>query len=510
MNFYEGTVAKLQHSDMWWIERKNSFLRGEPQEAFSCGQAVTVRDRLGSGESDGVPLWYELKSEIGELVVKSTGQRIHYAAHTRANTKLDRAAILAALGISAVESDVVFDTNLGDSAEKKDSEIFGLVNPLNVEMLFEASGQKIAAGDIVQIFDESLELSSGYPNTLMTNIGIRTAAMEFRFKEFFNLVLKHYPQSKKANIATFDEIWLGIGGEHKKVGWKKFPPAFGPKIGILTGNSPESGLMLWADFLEFYRGLFRRTTDVMMPEVMIQSSPSMGLTMELAEREPWIRANILADVATLLDGGCKIVTVACNTSIYFTKEIRALCEQSDAIFISIAEACVPMIRKGVEKSKLISDTGGGISKNIGLIGIGSVIDFDDGFSGYSSVLEGEEFQFHPSNGEELAWKIKDIGSDEKRINKALSDFRKMVREEFSEVAVVVLALTEVSIVYRQHIAKMPSKQPDLRVYIDPLHELSRELVRRYLEIGYRKSEVCQIPVDYPVEQQLQELVFSIS
>lgn len=509
MDFYEGTVAKLRSSDIWWVERENSHRAGEPQEARSCGQAVTVRNRLGSSESEGVPLWYELKSEIGEIVVESTGQRTYYAAHTRANTKLDRTAILDALGIRAIEAEVSFNTDLGGAAEKKDSELFGLVNPLNVELLFAAAGRLAPAEEIVQVFDESLKLSSGYPNTLMTNIGIRTSAMEFRFREFFSLVVKHYPLSRIAKIATFDEIWLGIGGEHKKVGWKKFPPAFGPKIGILTGNSPESGLMLWSDFLDFYRGLFRKTTDVMLPEVMIQSSPSMGLTMELAEREPWIRKNILADIGKLLEGGCKIVTVACNTSIYFSNEIRALCEQSGASFISIAEACVPMIKKGVEDSSGSDDSS---SKNgdIGLIGIGSVIDFNGGYSGYSSVLAGEDFQFAPCNGEELAWKMKDIGSDEKKITKALSDFRKLVREEFSDISVVVLALTEVSIVYRQHIAKMPSKQPDERVYIDPLHELSRELVRRYLEVGYRNSEVCQIPENYPVEQQLQDLVFSIS
>jgi len=68
--------------------------------------------------------------------------------------------------------------------------------------------------------------------------------------------------------------------------------------------------------------------------------------------------------------------------------------------------------------------------------------------------------------------------------------------------VVILALTEVSMLYRDHIAMKRDMHELNKVFIDPLLELAKYLLLIYLEQGYRESPACQIPADFDIKSKL--------
>jgi len=87
--------------------------------------------------------------------------------------------------------------------------------------------------------------------------------------------------------------------------------------------------------------------------------------MELVERENHVWAEMEKAIIALLETGCKILTIACNTTIYFEPRITQLCAKYGARFISIAEACMPGVRRALE------DWNG--EADVGLVGIGQLL-----------------------------------------------------------------------------------------------------------------------------------------
>lgn len=520
------TTERLRASDVWHQVWPNS----AGAEARGCRDAATVRNRLGSAEHGGVPLWAELKSEIGFVVRRSTGERLYYAAHTRGNTCVDRERIAAILGVEfsdcdfqiRIDKDAVDAERATDSERdgaKGDSSVFGLVNPLNIDVLFRIEGHEVTATDIYQLFDESLRLEAGHPRTVTTNSGRRVEAFEIAAEDLIAAVTKLFPRTKVGRFSYPDPVWLGEG-EFRKDYWLRFPPPAGPKVGILTGNAPESGLALWSDFLARYRALFQNTTDVLMPEVTIYSLPAMGLSMEIIRREDSVWAEIEKAVHELLAAGCRIITVACNTTIHFEPEIRSLCRDHGVEFASIAEACLPEIRRGLRETA----ADGGDGDLVGLVGIGPVIDLNGGYSGYARYFRDHDIRVKSCSAMHLAYVVKNVGVDSlrktdrrrgaeakrdahaKRKN-VVTEFRKLIKQGLPDVRVIVLALTEASLAYRQHLETAPAKHVDGRVYVDPVYELARHLVFTYLRRGYRDAAVCQIPANFDLDGKLSEFVY---
>ena len=406
---------RLQRDGIWWRPSWNY----EKKEVFSCRDAVKSRDRLGSGGNGGIPLWSELKSLVGLAIDQTKGTKVGFAAHTRANTRFDERRLLEALGIRAEDGRIqmvapdkddaletlVDDRKRGIEEQPKISrrEWFGRVNPFNVDrVLADFTGEETKLEDITQLLDVSLELDGGVPNTIMSNLGNRTTAFEVHALDLISVVKQLSPASFVASIAEPCPVWLGLEGAHRKDYWLQFPPARGPKLGILTGNSPESGMTLWHDILETLRELYSYLPDSLMPEIHIRSVPEMGLSMELASREAEVRDVVLKGAVGLLDVGCTIITFACNTTIYYEPEIAELCKLRGARFVSIAEACMPAVRRALDQSK-------GAAR-VGLLGIGPVVDMGAGFSGYKRYLEAEGIPVIACPADRLAFAVKSKGT----------------------------------------------------------------------------------------------------
>lgn len=136
--------------------------------------------------------------------------------------------------------------------------------------------------------------------------------------------------------------------------------------------------------------------------------------------------------------------------------------------------------------------------SVGLVGIGPVVDMLNSYSGYKRHLEAEGIKVIPCPGERLAFAVKNKGT-----KKALvAEFRRLINQQLPNEHVIVLALTEVSIVYREHIATTSKKHKSNKIFIDPLLELSKYLAFLYLNQGYRECPVCQIPDDFSGGKEL--------
>ena len=137
---------------------------------------------------------------------------------------------------------------------------------------------------------------------------------------------------------------------------------------------------------------------------------------------------------------------------------------------------------------------------MGLVGIGPVIDMRGAFSGYKRHLEAEGIRVTPCPADRLAFAVKSKGTG----NELVTEFRRLVSTKLpKEDAVVILALTEASMVYREHIAKASKRSKSGKTFIDPLLELGKYLALLYLREGYRKCRACQIPEAYEVDEKLR-------
>ncbi|HST32046.1 MAG TPA: hypothetical protein VLJ80_00865 [Solirubrobacteraceae bacterium] len=414
---------------------------------------------------------------------------IPYAAHTRANTRIDRERLMRALAMdpstTSLRSFIDEDANPLDPSASFLNNMrdrwFGLINPFSVDWaISEYEGLELSLKEIVQVFDLSLFLPGGFPDTVMTNIGDRTRAMELTPGDLIGAIRAVSGLAEIQPIASPCPIWLGQAGKHRKDVFMNWPPPQGPRIGILTGNGPESGLYLWQHVISAVRKIYPKVPDVFMPDVVIHSAPEMGLSMELASRENAVREIVVRGIKHLLEADCKLVTVACNTTIYFEEELTALCSRYGARFVSIAEAAIPAV------SRALATRPSG--EGVGLIGIGSVIDIEGAFSGYRRHLEDAGISVTTCAADEFAFDIK----NEPEKGSRATAFERLVARLPATAGVVIIALTEASIVYPDYSQRRSKKRPDPRVYVDAVAELGAYMAFNYLATGYAESEVCQI------------------
>lgn len=479
-NLRAVTLQRLGTSNVWW--KKNININDSIAE--SCRQAVTVRNRLGSNSTEGVPLWSEIKSEIG--YVSDDKRKILYVSHTRANTEIDEKKVKLIFGFDPETSSINRLLSGEDDKDRVSSPYFGLVNPFNADEIAKALGHPSQKLTVFQVLDNSLFLNAGFPNTLLTNLGSKTESLEIHASDLLAILRDNFRNVEVGDISNPCHIWLGNGIKHgNKYEWMRFPPPTGPKIGILTGNSPESGMDLWHDILTIFRKIYlQRASDSGMPEVIVHSLPAMGLSMELIDREELVWKHMEKAIINLLEAGCKLITVACNTTIYFEDHIGSMCTKYDAEFVSIATSCLPGILT------VVKDKQGSNKRKIGLIGIGPVIDKGK-YSRYRKVLEDENIVVHEFLGEELAYLMKRIGTNTEETKAAVRKFSHILRNEFEEDEVIVLALTEVSLMYREYKETIKEKYQVSNIVIDPMKELAKAIVEKYIIKGAKESLVMQ-------------------
>lgn len=324
---------------------------------------------------------------------------------------------------------------------------YGLVNPfIPTELESPAS-----TSPVLQLFDGEVISPLGLPGTMMTNAGELTWAVEFHPQGLFNGI----ESAQQASISQPDpEV-------------KPRPPAVLRRfrLGIITGNGPESGKLLWSlANARIHAGLGREDRgDTSLPSVRVSSLPMLGQTMELGTRSRFVWPPLRDEIVKMCRGGVTTLTLACNTTHYFTDEIREICAQYGTEFVSMPEV-------------VASHLGENDIDSVALVGIRYVTDLR-GWSAYGPALRDFTVEV-PSDSaldaiDKLAYQVKSYGPS----RQALAELRGIVTREVVSTHVIV-ALTELSILLQTQ--KSPGRSG--KVLIDPLSLYADAIAGRFLGV----------------------------
>lgn len=294
----------LQQHNLWFVLSRND-------HSTSCREAASRRYRLGK---QGIPVYDELKSLA--FTASFNGRQQHVFIHCRANVSFSMPAVAACLAINSKDLQPLSV----DELQFHFAAQYGTVNPFFVDKR------------VIHLFDEDVLRDYTSPHTMMTNAGDLTWAIEFRPVE---LIAALQDVSAKVIVAPI----VSYTGQHRIL----------PSFGIITGNGPESGMSLWSHLNQKIRSEIEQLNmlqgDLSYPRVLIHSIPEMGLSMELQQREAAVWQVIDEAVGQLAIGKVSHITLACNTTPYFTDRIRTQCQQHNMEFVSIAEQTINYIRR---------------------------------------------------------------------------------------------------------------------------------------------------------------------
>ena len=295
-------LAFFQRAGLWHIVSQNTAAKS------GCLDAAPRRKRLGY---TGIPLSDELKSAV--VALDGTDQCV--ALHCRGHQMLDLEDPDKPDRPGRVRR---VDRELGARAvrlpARELSRRFGLA--YSVVTPFSLAGRN----DVIQIFDTGVLDRYFPPHTMMTNLGHPNWGVEFDPDSLIVAI----PSARVADITRP----------------KRGVPPVVHVLGILTGNSPESGIMLWEEINDRVRErkVAGARGDVAFPRVVIESVPEMGLSMELEDRLDVVREVVREGVRRLCERGATVVGIACNTTQYFAEDAKEICAEFRAMFISLVDA----------------------------------------------------------------------------------------------------------------------------------------------------------------------------
>jgi len=423
---------KLNKIKIWYNITNND----QNQPAFGCVDASNKRVRLGHSK---IPIFCELKSCFGYYYV---GKTKHYLLiHCRGNQLLDYDKINKIIGAKFQRID-----------EKEESQnisypLFGLVNPF----------RWYEKDEILQLFDNSLISQNFIPFTMMTNASHARWGIEFRPKELIEAL-----PNTQINDVILEETKYKIQ-KHK--------------IGILTGNSPESGILLWEKINEKIRecGGDKFLGDISFPELIIESHPEMGLSMELDLRFEEVQKTVKKGITNLCKRGATIVCIACNTTQYFSDELAKICKKYNSEYIRLSEITYQYLKK----------------KNItsfDFLGINYVSDFKR-WSDFKCLKR--DFDLHLPNQRDID-KINKIAFDVKKNVKSPKSINYLmdVIHQATHTKHIVIALTELSILFKVlKNNKRKTKEKSNKNYIDTMDLLSEVIAYKYtIEYTYKIND----------------------
>jgi len=357
----------------------------------SCSDAANNRKRLGN---TGIPIFDELKSELGFYIDKNNKKQ-KVLVHCRGNQKLDR------LKISGI-----LNSEYQRTTSEKESK--GLINPFGRQFR-----------NLLQIFDISTTMDFHPPCTMMTNAGDYNYALEFEINPLISVL---------ENTLVEDIIRV----DNYK-GYIKH------KIGILTGNSPDSGMLLWekinssikSNLISKLNHSFRG--DLSYPEIVVSSVPNMGISMELDKRFDATEKIVIKSTIDLCQNGISILCIACNTTQYYKNKIDEVCSLYNVKFISIPE----VINNYLEENKI---------SEFDFLGISHVVDFEN-LSAFKDLRK--KYEIEIPNKQALK-KINEIAFTAKKdINKAVNLLRDLVKND-TKYSTVIVVLTEISTILAKH------------------------------------------------------------
>ena len=372
-------------------------LLGRNPKSLSCRDAANKRLRLGK---EGIPLEDELKSFLGEYLDDDGARRL-VAVHCRGDQMLDMGKVRGALGIQgAVER---LATNDGP---EEGGDIYGLVNPFTL-----ADG--LGGRPVLQVFDAGVLEARGLPNTMMTNAGERSWSVEFRPRDVIEAL------GDRALVADVTEAPARRGDE-------------AVPIGIITGNAPDSGILLWQHVNRRVQEVMgtRFLGDLSYPPVLVRSVPGLGLSMELDRRDDQVWEQLEPAVRSLCREGARLIALACHTNHFFADRIRAIASDHGAVFVSVAET----VAEWVKRDQIPELT---------LVGISYVSELGE-WSAYRDLTRLARVEPLSDRGLErihtLGYQVKQRGVTDGGRNQLRS-----ILEDEARTTHVVIALTEMSI-----------------------------------------------------------------
>lgn len=406
----EINIRFLKRKKVWYNLATNP-------KVISCGDAASKRERLGHV---GIPIFDELKTELGYFIDKDKKKQ-KVLVHCRGNQKLDR------LKISSILNSEYHRLSSNEAVK-------GLINPF---------GKKFR--NLLQIFDISTTKKFHPPYTMMTNAGDFAFAFEFKAIDLIS-VLK--------NVVIDDVI--------RHDNYKNY---FRHKIGILTGNGPDSGMLLWKKINESvkynlkYRLNHSFRGDLSFPEIYIESIPSMGISMELDKREKATEETVIKSVIRLCQKGASIICIACNTTQYFKNKIDDICKLYGSTFISIPS----ILDEYLTINKI---------NKFDFLGISSVADFDK-YSAFKELNNKYEISIPKA---QILKRINDIAFQSKKDNnRSANPLRDLIQRE-TKYDTVVIALTEISTVLASHKKILKNKTG-----IDTLQLMADRIGKMYVD-----------------------------
>jgi aspartate/glutamate racemase/prolyl-tRNA editing enzyme YbaK/EbsC (Cys-tRNA(Pro) deacylase) len=402
----------ISEAGIWHLVSSNPEVR-------SCRDAAEHRWRLGDR---GIPLCDELKSSVGR-VEGADGRYV--VVHCRGHQYIDDDKLAALLGgrfrrLEEEELTRVFDMT------------YGVVTPFGFA----------AHSGVRQLFDHTVLELYFPPFTMMTNLGSLTCAVEIEPAQLVTAL----DNAEVADVVRDGDARVPV--QHT--------------IGILTGNSPESGMLLWECMNDHIRrhGDKRFRGDLAFPHVLVESVPGMGLSMELSTRAEEVRPVVLGGIERLCTGGATIVGIACNTTQFFASEISEVCAKHGAKFVSLVDATADRLRReGIEAFDFF-----GIAAVTDLGGWSAFTQLNDEFD----LLRPDERELEKIN--EVAFSVKQRGVDGRAVNR----LRNLVTGA-SQTDIVVIALTELSAILHRHPKNKGGKQ-----IVDTLQVLAEAMADIYL------------------------------
>jgi aspartate/glutamate racemase len=312
---------------------------------------------------------------------------------------------------------------------------YGLVNPFFFGSEFP---------EINQIFDKSVLEDFFPPYTLMTNAGDKNWGIEVKPKE----LVKVLKTSQVADIIT----------DKSKIKIRKH------KIGILTGNSPESGIYLWQILNETIRAKLGDDFlgDLSFPTVLVESLPEMGLSMELDNRQNETWKIVEEGITSLCNDGATIIGIACNTTQYFSKQIKEICTKYDSEFISMFDA----VNSHLTKENI---------KHFDFLGIKFVTDFNK-WSDYRNLKDLYTVEIPSKENLEKINHLAFVVKQEVVTPEGINKLRNLINQS-TKTKTIIIALTEISIL----LATQKQNQKSDKRFIDTLSLLAHKMAERYLE-----------------------------
>ncbi|MGA3028272.1 MAG: YbaK/EbsC family protein [Bryobacteraceae bacterium] len=334
---------------------------------------------------------------------------------------------------------------------------YGLVNPFNV------AGQPTSIDPYVldaafleapvqQVFDQDALSPIGTPGTMMTNAGSLSWAIEFFPWDLAKVIHAKIGSITDPDPAASNELW-GVRDERR--------------IGIITGNGPESGSALWNIINSQVRTLLGHhfCGDVSMPPVIVSSVPALGLAMELEQRETAIWNALKTAVGEVCQRGICFLAIPDHTTACFAPRVREICLQHGTEFVSIGEATASWLQ-----AKDI--------RRVALVGVESAAGQTQR-SAYHERLQDVQVELMSPRGarmiEKLAYQVKQDGVTEE----GLTRLRDLLREEIAS-EYVVLWLPELSLLFERQRRKGRSG----KTLVDPLAIYAEYIARRYLGLPW--------------------------